>query len=158
MILHVYVHNRKKGGDIMKRLYAFVLLLFVLTGCVEDKPRPEGKLEIVPLHVTNVLNDSVEVVSQQHDESINIKHHIRNQNVYVECYIPNFTFKEKRGNKVKGEGHLILHVDGEKVDDMNTAAFIVKGLEKGVHEMSVEVVHNDSTSYNLKKTWNVTIQ
>jgi hypothetical protein len=124
---------------------------------VEDKPRPEGKLEIVPLDVTSVSNEAIEVVNQQNKQSLLIKHHIRNQDVYVECYIPNFTFKEKGGNKVKGEGHITVHVDGKKVDDMNTAAFIVKGLDKGVHEMTVEVVHNDSTSYNLKKTWTVSI-
>ena len=142
----------------MKRLLALVFILIGLTGCVEDKPRPKGSVNLVPLNVTNVSNDVIEVVSHNQLASLNIKHHVRNQDVYVECYIPNFSFKEKGGNKVIGEGHIVVFVDGKKIDDMNTAAFIVKGLERGVHEMMVEVVHNDSTTYDLKKTWTVSIQ
>jgi hypothetical protein len=148
----------KKGGDKMKRLLALVFILIGMTGCVEDKPRPEGNVILVPLHVTNVSNDVVEVVSQSQLASLNIKHYVRNKDVYVECYIPNFSFKEKGGNKVSGEGHIEVSVDGKKIDDMNTAAFIVKGLDRGVHEMMVEVVHNDSTTYDLKKIWTVSIQ
>jgi hypothetical protein len=158
MILFLFVNNTKKGGDKMKRLLTLVFILIGMAGCVEDKPRPEGSVKLVPLNVMNVSNDVVEVVSQNQLASLNIKHYVRNKDVYVECYIPNFSFKEKGGNKVSGEGHIEVFVDGKKIDDMNTAAFIVRGLDRGVHEMMVEVVHNDSTTYDLKKTWTISIQ
>jgi hypothetical protein len=142
----------------MKRLLTFGFLCFLLTGCTEDKPKPEGKVEVFPLQVSNINRNVVEVVSQKQNSTFTIKHHVRNQNLYVECYIPHFTFKEKGGKKVNGEGYIVVYVDGKKVDDMNTAAFIVKGLDKGIHDMTIEVFHNDSSSYNLKKSWKVTIQ
>ncbi|KKI93958.1 hypothetical protein WQ54_01530 [Bacillus sp. SA1-12] len=113
---------------------------------------------MIPIQVAEASKDVIEVVSQNRESSFMIKHHVRNRSVYVECYIPNFKFKKTGGNKVAGEGHLSVYVDGKKVDDMNTAAFVVKGLEPGNHVMTVEVVHNDSSSYNLKKTLEVNIQ
>jgi hypothetical protein len=142
----------------MMRLVVFCLMIMILTGCVGDKPRPKGMVEIVPLQMTNVSKDVVEVISQQQNHSLSVKHHVHEHDVYVECFIPNFFFKEKGGSKINGEGHVTVYIDGKKVNDMYTTAFIVRGLEKGIHEMIVEVVHNDSTSYNLKKTWDVTIQ
>ena len=143
----------------MKQLLTLVFLLFVSTGCVEDKPKPESNVEIVPMQVADLKQDSIEViVHQQKSLELTIKHHVRNQDVYVECYIPHFTFKEKGGNKRNGEGHIDVFVDGKKVNEMNTAAFIIKGLEKGVHEMRLEVIHNDSSSYDLTKTIEFTIE
>ncbi|WP_121661301.1 hypothetical protein [Metabacillus litoralis] len=142
----------------MKRFFCTVFLLGIVTGCVEDKPRPEGNLEVVPLQVVNHSFEAVEVINQQRKMNISVKHHIRDQDVYVECYIPSFTFKERGGNKVDGEGHLQLSVDGKVVDHIQTAAFVIRGLEKGTHTFEIEVVHNDSTSYELKKSWNATIQ
>jgi hypothetical protein len=151
-------HYKKGGLGRMKRLLFLGLICFLLSGCTQDKPKPEGSVEIIPLQVSNMKNSAVEVVSQQQNATLTIKHHVRNQNVYVECFIPHFTFKDKGGKRVTGEGHIVLYVDGKKVEDMNTAAFIVKGLDKGVHDMKVEVFHNDSTSYNLKKSWQINIQ
>lgn len=141
----------------MKRLVIMFLILSITTGCVEDKPRPEGNVEILPLQVVNHTAQAVEVINQQQKMNLTVKHHVRDQNVYVECYIPSFTFKEKGGKKVNGEGHIRVSVDGEKMNDINTAAFVVKGLDRGRHEILLEVVHNDLTTYNMKKSWNVTI-
>jgi hypothetical protein len=51
-----------------------------------------------------------------------------------------------------------LYVDEKKTDEIHTAAFIIKGLEKGTHTISLELLHNDSSKYHLKKTWNVTVK
>ncbi|UOK59470.1 hypothetical protein MGI18_11980 [Bacillus sp. OVS6] len=44
-----------------------------------------------------------------------------------------------------------LYVDEKKTDEIHTAAFIIKGLEKGTHTISLELLHNDSSKYHLKK-------
>jgi hypothetical protein len=72
----------------------------ILTGCVGDKPRPKGMVEIVPLQMTNVSKDVVEVISQQQNHSLSVKHHVHEHDVYVECFIPNFFFKEKGGSNI----------------------------------------------------------
>src|SRR4051794_35853314 len=97
----------------MMRLAVFCLMFIVLTGCVGDKPRPKGMVEIIPLQITNVSKDAVEVVSQQQNHFLNVKHHVRDHDVYVECFIPNFFFKEKGGSKINGEGHIIVYIDGK---------------------------------------------
>lgn len=143
----------------MKQLLTLVFILFVTTGCVEDKPKPESNVEIVPIKVADLKRESIEVaVHQQPNLELAIKHHIHNQDVYVECYIPHFIFKEKGGDKRNGEGHIEIFVDNKKMSEMNTAAFIIKGLEKGGHEMRLEVIHNDSSSYELNKTIEFTIE
>jgi len=143
-------------------MYRFILFftcfVWALTGCVEDKPRPEGGISVVPLQIIDTSQSAIEVVSQKQPRNLVVNHHVRGQNVYVECFVPSFTFKEKGGMKVNGEGHVNVFVDGKRVEEISTAAFIIKGLEKGNHQLKVEVVHNDSSSYNLKKSWNVSIK
>ncbi len=140
----------------------FILFLFcvalILTGCSQDKPRPEGGVNIIPLQVVDKQNPTVEVISQRQKRELTVSHHVRGQNVYVECYVPSFTFRDRAVGKINGEGHVRVSIDGERMDDIYTAAFIVKGLEKGHHQILVEVVHNDSTSYDMKKSWNVLIK
>ena len=139
-------------------ILVFSCFVWVLTGCVEDKPRPEGNVNIVPLQVVNTSQSAVEVVSQKNSNDLVVNYHVRGQDIFVECYIPSFTFKEKGGMNVDGEGHMRVFVDGDRVEEISTAAFIIKGLEKGKHQLVIEVVHNDSTSYLMKKSWNVYIK
>ncbi len=134
----------------------FLCFVWVLAGCTEHKPRPEGSVSIVPLGILETTHSAIEVVSQT--KNLVVDHHVSGQNIYVECFIPSFTFKEKGGTKVEGEGHMLIYVDGERVDEISTAAFIVKGLEKGKHQLVVEVVHNDSSPYNLKKSMDVYVK
>ncbi|WP_051475546.1 hypothetical protein [Bacillus sp. J37] len=136
----------------------FACLLCILSGCVEDKPRPEGSMSVVPLDIVEASESAIEVSSLKQPIDIVVNHHVRGQNIYVECYIPSFTFKEKGGANVNGEGHIQVYVDGKRVDEISTAAFIIKGLEKGKHHLMIEVVHNDSSDYQLKKSWNVNIK
>ncbi|TXC92077.1 hypothetical protein FS935_06765 [Metabacillus litoralis] len=137
----------------MKRLLPmFAILLSILVGCTEDKPRPKGIVDqIIPVQVNEVSDDVVAVASQNPKATFDINYHTREQNVYVECFIPGFQLK-------KGEGHLNVTVDGQKTKEIYTAAFILKGLEKGEHNIVVEVVHNDQNVKNLKKTLNVKVQ
>ncbi|WP_142385601.1 hypothetical protein [Metabacillus schmidteae] len=136
----------------------FLCFVLVLSGCVEDKPRPEGNASVVPLQILDTSQSAIEAVSLKQSEKLVVHHHVSGQNIYVECFIPSFTFKEKGGSKVDGEGHIIVYVDGERVDEISTAAFILKGLKQGKHQLAVEVVHNDSTRYNLEKSWEVYIK
>lgn len=138
----------------MKHFTWLLILAAALSACSNEKPRPEGE-ETVPMEVSMLGNESVETAVQP--RQLNVTHHVKGSNVYIECYIPNFSFSDKRGEKVNGEGYLNLYIDGKKTDEIHTAAFIIKGLDKGTHTIYIEVLHNDSSRYHLKKTWNVTI-
>lgn len=133
-------------------LTIFSLVLVFVTGCTEDKPRPKGMVgDVIPVQVNDISNDIVAVVSQKPKDTFDINYHTREQNVYVECFIPGFHFE-------KGEGFLNVTVDGQKKNEIYTAAFILKGLDKGDHNIVVEVVHSDETFENMKKTFKVKIQ
>ncbi|MFC0271166.1 hypothetical protein ACFFIX_06845 [Metabacillus herbersteinensis] len=137
------------------------LLLFaclgVISGCSNEKPRPEGKIEVNPLQITVLREEALEVVSLDQKRVMTVNHHIKGNNVYVECFVSNFSFKGNKQTKKNGEGYLNVYVDGKKVDEIATAAFVIKGLENGAHTIKIELVHNDSTSYHIKKTWKVEI-
>ncbi|MDQ0231296.1 hypothetical protein [Metabacillus malikii] len=134
-----------------------VIVCLVLTACAKDRPKADI-LEVQPLHVTDINSEEVIQVSQQNIKSeLKLNFHIRNQDVFVESYIPNFSFKEKGGQKKNGEGYLAVYVDGKLIDEIDTAAFVVKNLPIGKHVLTVEVFHNDSTTYHLKESFDVNI-
>ncbi|MGG4490646.1 hypothetical protein [Metabacillus idriensis] len=139
----------------MKHFLMLILFLVFLTACTNEKPRPEG--DAVPMEISIAKRDAMEAGAQT-GRQLYVNHHIKGQNVYIECFVPNFTFSNEHGKKINGEGYMNLYVDGKKTDEIHTAAFIIKGLKTGTHTISLELLHNDSSKYHLKKTWNVTVQ
>ncbi|MEH7383915.1 hypothetical protein V7147_00680 [Bacillus sp. JJ1521] len=91
------------------------------------------------------------------DRNIQVEHHVRGSDVYLECIIPNFIFKQSGGQKKDGEGHLNVIIDGKRTEKISTAAFIIKGLSRGEHSLKIQVVHNDLTKYPLEHTIQVQI-
>ncbi|NSL50753.1 hypothetical protein [Calidifontibacillus erzurumensis] len=93
------------------------------------------------------------------NDPITVKHFVKGNDIYVECVISNFVFSKRNDNKInkKGYGYLQLYLDGKKIDDIYTAAFIIKGLSKGNHKITLQLVQNDGTPYNIKKEFDVTI-
>jgi hypothetical protein len=104
-------------------------------------------------------NNLITKKSLESNQNITVKHKVVNGDVYIECFVPNFSFTQKGQNSKKnGEGHLLLYINGSKVDEIYRAAFIVKDLPAGKHKIKVEVVHNDSSPYNgLKKELEIEI-
>ncbi|WP_243289993.1 hypothetical protein [Bacillus sp. FJAT-47783] len=122
-------------------------LLVLLAGCTNDKPTPEGVThDTVP--TIEVLN--MQELSHSTDQSMSVRHHVRGNRVYVECYVSHFTFSE-------GNGYLQLSIDGNKIKRLRTAAFVIKDLSKGKHQIKVELVKNDHSKQVLKKEWTVDI-
>lgn len=128
-----------------------VVLLLLLASCTNDKPTPEG--------VTHDTVPTIEVLNMQGLSSANgkktghsmsVRHHVRGNRVYVECYVSHFTFSD-------GSGYLQLSIDGKKVKKLRTAAFVIKDLSKGKHQIKVELVKNNHSKQVLKKEWTVNI-
>ncbi|MFS0823733.1 hypothetical protein [Bacillus sp. 1P02SD] len=91
------------------------------------------------------------------ERSFEVEHQVRGNDVYLECIISNFTFKQSGGQKRDGEGHLNVMVDGKRIEKISTAAFIIRGLSKGEHTLTIQVVHNDLTKYPLEHKIHVQI-
>lgn len=137
---------------------AMLTLLTVMAACSPEKPVPEGnkKDSIVPTEIHESDRNAIETMNSQ-IRKFQVRHHVEGNNVYEECYVPDFTFNGERNTKKEGEGHIVLYIDGKKKSDIYSAAFIIKGLSKGRHTINLELVYNDSTSYQLKKEWIVNI-
>ncbi|WLR52212.1 hypothetical protein LC040_04705 [Bacillus tianshenii] len=101
---------------------------------------------------------AIQAEMQEKNEVLQVKHHVKNNNVYVECYIPDFHFIDRNKSATKNnEGYIHLYLNGQKVDDIYTAAFVVRGLPKGTHELKVILMKNENQSYNIQQTIEVNI-
>ncbi|MCH1623904.1 hypothetical protein [Fredinandcohnia quinoae] len=136
----------------IKNFILYLLFISILAGCTNDKPVPKGfmgkSIETFGLSVTPNNNFRV----------FDVLHSVKGNNVYVECVIPNFTFKQSGGPKKDGEGHIAVYIDGKKVDKFSTAAFIIKGLSNGEHHLKIQIIHNDLTEYPLSKIIDIEIK
>ncbi|WLR43646.1 hypothetical protein LC087_05735 [Bacillus carboniphilus] len=129
------------------RLVIFISLICCLAACTNDKPTPETKFEIDPLKTIALSNQVKEVTNMS--KSFHVNHHVRGNNIYIECYIPNYNFQ-------KDKGRLQLYVDGNKAEDVQTAAFVLKDIPKGEHRL--KLIYKRPNQTNLEKEWSVKIK
>ncbi|MCA1059289.1 hypothetical protein LCL96_10085 [Rossellomorea aquimaris] len=129
-----------------KRLLFSIGLLLILSGCKEKMPEPESF----------TFTKKVEAANTE-QKSVSIKHMVQGNQVYIECIVPGITFNsEKKGAK---KGKIVVRSNtGNLYKEYHTAAFVVKGLPKGVHLLNVEIVGKNNKSLGLKKQFYVTIQ
>jgi len=80
----------------------------------------------------------------------------KGNNVYVECILSGISFRESDQNGQKA-GKLIIWLDGKKTQEVNSAAFIIKGLPHGKHEVKLEVVDLKNKPYGITNVFLVNI-
>lgn len=105
------------------------------------------------------INDVFNLSYKPLDNPMSVKHQVKGNDIYVECVISNFTFSKREDKKINqtGTGYLQLYLNGKKIDNIYTAAFIIKGLPVGKHLIKLELVRNDGTPYSIEKEFDVTI-
>jgi len=143
----------------MRRSIILIITAFILCSCTNDKPVPETKetiLDIVPMEVTYDLHASHTVSS--YEGIAEIRKNVIGKDVYVECIIPNFTFRNPDNRSNSKDGYLELYVDNVKVDEISTAAFIIKGLEVGEHTIRVEVKEKRDAKSIISEEFHINIQ
>ncbi|WP_017753602.1 hypothetical protein [Calidifontibacillus oryziterrae] len=98
-------------------------------------------------------------VSQYNKNLMSVKEFVKGNDVFVECVISDFTFSKRDGTKKnkQGYGFLQLYLNGKKIDNIYTAAFIIKGLPIGKHQIKLELVNNDGTPYGIEHNFEVEI-
>ncbi|WP_100404590.1 hypothetical protein [Bacillus solitudinis] len=133
----------------------FVLSIFFQTQGVTAFEVAAQKISVLPL--TNI--PTVEVIAAQQERTLKVNHEIRDGDVYVECLIHPFTFKEEKVGHAHqdGEGHIRLYINEQHIDTIFKPAFIIRGLPAGNHEVKVEVVKNDKTRYDLEESFTVSL-
>ncbi len=141
------------GATEVVRKMVFVFLIgLLLNACHKDIPDPEVKREvsIVPMHTVRAENDVV-VLGMKSEQSFSVQHHVKENNVYVECFIPDISFTNRNTS-------LIVSVDGKQKKVVTTAAFIIKGLSKGSHQIQLQVVEKNQRREDMKKNFEVLIR
>ncbi|MGG3466547.1 hypothetical protein ABES02_03230 [Neobacillus pocheonensis] len=88
--------------------------------------------------------------------TFSVQHHINGNQVMVECVVTGISFRELDHKKDK-VGKLVLWVDGEKNQEVKTAAFIIKDLSPGSHKLKLEVVKLNNEPYGLAEEFVVNI-
>lgn len=130
----------------MKKMMLLAFALLVLSGCKEKMPEPES---------FSFANKAEAANREQ--KTVSIKHMVQGNQVYIECIVPGVTFTtEKKGAK---KGKIIVRSNtGNLYKEYHTAAFVIKGLPKGVHLLNVEIVGKNNQSFGMKEQFYVTIQ
>jgi hypothetical protein len=114
----------KKMGCIMP-----LLLLFLLAGCQNDLPEPETK--DISFQLEEAVQASGYSITQV--DPFFVRHEVKGQDVYIECMVKGVSF---RNNGAK----MVLFIDGKKTKEIKQAAFIVKGLQSGTHQIKLELI------------------
>ena len=128
----------------MKKMIVIVLSLIILSGCRQNIPKPE---------TINVKASEGNIVSQEKKEAT-IRHFVRGNDLFVECFVPYVSFSGlKKGQPAK----IKVYVDGEFRGDYNTAAFILKDLNSGIHYVKIDIVKPNNKSLGLSKKFYITI-
>ncbi|MBS4207743.1 hypothetical protein [Bacillus sp. FJAT-50079] len=120
----------------MKKLIACLFVCMTLSACGKQMPEPQ----------------SVQAATNEHHSLLTVNHFVRNSDILIECHIPTINLNEKQSGKIQ------VSINGKLYKQFDTAAFIVKNVSPGTHELVVEVVKPNNQPTGLKSAFSVTIK
>jgi hypothetical protein len=98
--------------------------------------------------------------SNQQEVSMKSKHEIVGNDLHLEFELTNFTLSLENVNKekIQGEGHIHLYIDGKKMTKIYDKSYVWKALAKGKHKIRVELAHNDHETYGIEETFEINVK
>ncbi|WP_026700109.1 hypothetical protein [Salibacterium aidingense] len=120
-----------------------VVLFFQQTG--------EAVEENESLHVKTI---PVQSETKQKMEDWTLQYKIKNQDLFVECIVPEFSLSKK---EKEGHGYLLVKMNGETAAHMGQAAFVMKNLPAGKHTIKVQPVSYDGNTKKDAVTFEVEV-
>lgn len=139
----------------MRRWFFYLTIVssLLLMACKKDVPEPEVSAVINPV----IMNDVGRSNDKRKNESaLIVHHHLDGNNLFVECIVKGVTFRDEQSTDVN-KGKIVVYLNGNKQTEVRSAAFILKGLPSGHHEIKLDIVSPDNERYNLEKEFSVTI-
>lgn len=145
---HIFHLSRKRYRvrrchPIMNRIFINILIIGTLTGCQWDH---QDKLNQVVIESQPNSFQALEVTSPSASLSMTVRHMVTNNDVFVECYVPEFEFTKKGKSLQNKKGYLKISVDHQKPFPIYKAAFVLKNLSKGNHHIRIELVNTDGST------------
>lgn len=127
---------------ILKRYIELTILSIILTGILSGFQ----KSPVLPM------------VSEYSEKtpSLYVQSRTKGNNVFVECILSGISFRQSDQDDRK-VGKLVIWLDGKRTKEVNTAAFIIKGLPPGEHMVKLEVVDLKNVPYGVTKEFLVNI-
>jgi len=113
-----------------------------------------AQLDILPVIDLSPMEDvPVTAKNEEKNDPFFVKYKVNGKEVFIECIVQGVTFRDNAANK----GKILLYVDGVKKEEISSAAFIVRGLPSGTHQLKLEVVQADDSQLQMTKEFYVTI-
>ncbi|WP_409305307.1 hypothetical protein [Peribacillus sp. SCS-155] len=137
----------------MKQMSLILFLLLITSACNHDIPEPENKIE----NKTQVEKKDVEAagpVSATGAEPFIVKYNQKGDSLFIECLLKDYTFSDAPG---KPQVFVSMYMDGRKLGDYQTAAFIVKEIPEGTHKVKLMVKDPDGHTEGLSREFTVYI-
>ncbi len=128
-----------------------LFLLFIMVACQNDKPEPPQTNQNFSFYGEKKAAASSFKEQDNNDDPFFVKHYIKGKNVFIECIVKGASFREK-------EAKIIVYLDGEKKEEVNHAAFILKGLKPGKHHIKLVLQKEESTKASAYKEFNIEIK
>jgi hypothetical protein len=160
----VFLSKKYKGGEQYKQkgvlklkkknwMFLISILLFgIFSSCQPDLPNPKTKyLSFMNKRIASASN---QIVTEK--PSLVVHYLTKGDNLFVECIVTGITFREMDQSQQR-IGKMIVWLDGKKKQEVSAAAFIMKGLSNGNHQLRLEVVNLQNKPYGLSKEFNINI-
>ena len=122
------------------RLMVPLFLPIFIVACQKEIPEPETK-EISFYPYEAILASAKELGKV---DPFFIRHQVKGNDVYVECRIKDISFRN-------GLAIMVLTIDGKKMNEINHPAFVIKGLQKGTHQIKLEILKKNEKSLKCYK-------
>ncbi|OLP66571.1 hypothetical protein BACPU_08730 [Bacillus pumilus] len=133
----------------MKWMLSICALLFLGTGCQSQRESEQV------VHQEPDVPVMQQAQSEMKQQGI-FKYKVQGSTVYIESTLQDFHLVSslKKGEK---SGYFTIYVDGQRVGNEYTAAFVVKHLSKGKHKMTVVLNTHHPAFQQKRETWDVIV-
>lgn len=110
--------------------------------------------------VNTDTSQSNQIEAQNAQSSMKVSHEVVGKDLHLDFDLANFelSFENVGKEKIKGQGHIHLYIDGEKVIKIYDPHYVWKNLDTGRHHVRVELAHNNHEPYGVEEFFYVTIE
>ncbi|RSL31122.1 hypothetical protein D7Z54_22680 [Salibacterium salarium] len=124
----------------MKRLIKIlsITIIFTSIGYFIEETEASDYTEEIEIRTIPVAD-----VKESETKDWTLQYKIKNSDLLVECIVPGFSLSKE---EKRGHGFLVVKMNGEKAAEMGQAAFMMKNLPPGTHEMEVTPKSYDGDS------------
>ncbi|WP_270582919.1 hypothetical protein [Bacillus smithii] len=129
---------------LMKKI-VFICFIFILASCQQN---PD-------VSKTHSLEQSAKAAGQKNPSLFVVRHVVRSNDLYVECFVPDITFMTKSNQKKRGKA--VVSIDGVRYGEYRTAAFVIESLPSGTHLINIEIKDTNNHPLGLRKQFYVTV-